>query len=469
MVLPVAYRETIKNSSHYYWGCCLVCAKKSSPENPMKRCSRCKCVFYCSQEHQKQHWREHKDLCKFLANPDNTENTFELLYMEDQTMDNMERLRCFSSLSDQEKFNFFSSMETKVIENWIKFREAARTLCTFTLARPLSRIETEIFFFPRACRTCNCSKNTMYDCEECYCVSYCSLQHKEEHQEYHKTMCRSLRIAMAIHIQLSKNGFCLELIPQEFKYMGSSPDITHLLPKPIPGNNDEISKPIMDHCLLTCHLSGVLTILHCIHKFRPELETKKNLNVHVVGATQKEIQHLKKWEYLLHNLPEVKSITYHFIGPEIGIQDQPDVPCFKQCIEKNKSISYTLHKLKYGEYKKKDSYEVPDVILLQNPGFWEFEGAPPDSPEYHQGWVEGWADIPSIVPATGCLTVYTSYNAWEAKRDLKIVDKYCDVNVLASGENPMRSHLPLRSYARTDGKDVYYSNQYYTVLECAKK
>ena len=36
----------------------------------------------------------------------------------------------------------------------------------------------------------------MIDCVKCYCVSYCSAQHKQEDKEDHKEMCRPLRLAM---------------------------------------------------------------------------------------------------------------------------------------------------------------------------------------------------------------------------------------------------------------------------------
>ena len=34
---------------HFYWGACYVCRRKSTKENSMKRCTRCKSVYYCSQ------------------------------------------------------------------------------------------------------------------------------------------------------------------------------------------------------------------------------------------------------------------------------------------------------------------------------------------------------------------------------------------------------------------------------------
>lgn len=33
----------------------------------LKRCSRCRNVFYCSQNHQKLHWKDHKSVCNEIS------------------------------------------------------------------------------------------------------------------------------------------------------------------------------------------------------------------------------------------------------------------------------------------------------------------------------------------------------------------------------------------------------------------
>lgn len=38
---------------------CEVCGKPAE-----QKCSACKSVFYCSREHQKNHWKEHMKNCK---------------------------------------------------------------------------------------------------------------------------------------------------------------------------------------------------------------------------------------------------------------------------------------------------------------------------------------------------------------------------------------------------------------------
>ena len=103
---------------------------------------------------------------------------------------------------------------------------------------------------------------------------------------------------------------------------------------------------------------------------------------------------------LLHRLPDVESIGYHFVGPDLenSVEDenQPCVPCCDPCTDNNRSISYSLHPTKYGEFKKQDDYEAPDLILVQNAGFSEYA----DNEETIE-WTEGWADLPNLVPQTG--------------------------------------------------------------------
>lgn len=47
------------------------CAICQSDKN-LKTCSRCKMVFYCSPDHQKQHWPSHKIICVERERPKTT-------------------------------------------------------------------------------------------------------------------------------------------------------------------------------------------------------------------------------------------------------------------------------------------------------------------------------------------------------------------------------------------------------------
>ncbi|KAI9374061.1 hypothetical protein BJX61DRAFT_344395 [Aspergillus egyptiacus] len=47
---------------------CNICAKKASKETTLKRCGKCKAIWYCSRECQKADWKDHKESCSKLAN-----------------------------------------------------------------------------------------------------------------------------------------------------------------------------------------------------------------------------------------------------------------------------------------------------------------------------------------------------------------------------------------------------------------
>lgn len=53
----------VSSSTEQFIICCKVCGSL----NGLRRCSRCKSVYYCSQVHQQVDWRVHKIECKKFA------------------------------------------------------------------------------------------------------------------------------------------------------------------------------------------------------------------------------------------------------------------------------------------------------------------------------------------------------------------------------------------------------------------
>lgn len=54
---------SVSSSTEQFIICCKVCGSL----NGLRRCSRCKSVYYCSQVHQQVDWRVHKIECKKFA------------------------------------------------------------------------------------------------------------------------------------------------------------------------------------------------------------------------------------------------------------------------------------------------------------------------------------------------------------------------------------------------------------------
>ena len=57
----------IEREPHFYWSQCLVCHKEDTFSSPLKKCSRCHMAPYCSPNHQRSHWKNHKHICFFFA------------------------------------------------------------------------------------------------------------------------------------------------------------------------------------------------------------------------------------------------------------------------------------------------------------------------------------------------------------------------------------------------------------------
>lgn len=55
--------SSVSSSTEQFIICCKVCGSL----NGLRRCSRCKSVYYCSQVHQQVDWRVHKIECKKFA------------------------------------------------------------------------------------------------------------------------------------------------------------------------------------------------------------------------------------------------------------------------------------------------------------------------------------------------------------------------------------------------------------------
>ena len=98
---------------HFYWGACLVCNMTAAKGKPLKRCSRCHSVYYCSADHQRLNWKQHKQLCTHLS----------------------------KAAEAAELETFFCGAAGSSSSDWNKFRGNAVRTAEIILARPLELIE----------------------------------------------------------------------------------------------------------------------------------------------------------------------------------------------------------------------------------------------------------------------------------------------------------------------------------------
>jgi len=433
--------QPILAAPHFYWGACSVCFKTSTPSSPMKRCTRCQAMYYCSPAHQKSHWKQHRSLCNYLSTA--------------------------AKQGDQE--NFFSNHQGKDRIRWNTFRMNAVKTCSVLLSRPLSLEEQEIFLFPRVCRMTGCygtgtTSDQLQDCTTCYCVTWCSDMHREEMVEEHKSVCRELRLARVADRYESQVSVGLPSLPSNLdkEYLGTAPDITHFVDKPWAVKN-EISKEELEFAFLTNQLSGPLTLLDIASRFLTDLKERSSLTVHIAGASLYEMMGIIKWEYLAHRLPNITTMQLVFVGPELEQEEDEDIPVPQcgDCTSLGRSITYQTHSSTYQQFRKVDN-TVPDLVLVQNCGFAEY-----DDKAGSTEWEEGWAGLNHLLHDNS-LVIFTSYTKGEADADLNRFLVHCDqeVEVLVKAkENSMRSHRPIRDWELDRDRDVFYSNQFISVVK----
>ena len=233
----------------FNFGVCGYCQNPGNAKAPLKRCSRCQNIFYCSGAHQKSHWKSHKYICKYLGEA--------------------------TVLGDLE--NFFSGHQNESRAEWNMFRMNAVKTCSVILSRDLSPEEQSMFLFPRVCRKTGCfspvpepGQEKMLECRECLAAVWCSDQCRGQSDgvKRHREMCSELRLARIADRYESQVTVGIPALPSHLdtEYMGTAPDITHFLETPLGSNDKEIGSQELEFAFLTNHLSGPLTLLDCGHK-----------------------------------------------------------------------------------------------------------------------------------------------------------------------------------------------------------
>jgi hypothetical protein len=68
--------------------------------------------------------------------------------------------------------------------------------------------------------------------------------------------------------------------------------------------------------------------------------------------------------------------------------------------------------------------------------------------------------------AEGVPLLFTSYTKTEANKDLGLIQKSCpNIQILKSAaKNPFRSHRPIRDFEYDNDCDVFYSNNFFSVV-----
>ncbi|XP_011865065.1 PREDICTED: uncharacterized protein LOC105560504 [Vollenhovia emeryi] len=392
---------------------CHVC-KRFGDDDSLKRCSRCKLVFYCGKEHQKQHRRKHKSVCNAVLDVTQTSNI---------KQDGISWAEWYTK-----KWDYIELVSEK-------------------LGRPLELYENQMFLFPRECVVCyKPDSQSLKNCRDC-AASYC-----KDHIDgiEHKEICGTLGLCFRLNLQrISENCEVyhdyIAFISNANTFEDTKDFIKTYVNTP---TDSEWSYDFLE-AAYSPFITGPLTLFYAMRllDYVPERE---DLVVHVVGANSTEESSLVGWGVLL-NLIKVSSLTIVMVGPELKSKsyEMPDFMLQKEC-------SFEFHASLYENYVRSSSFVKPDIVV----GFDAF---------IHEHKLEStketWAPSIRLIAEQNCPFVLTCrYNQQvldeQAERINTILNR--KINCLFSGKNPFTCLRPNR-VATT--QKVMYANNYVIIYQ----
>lgn len=206
--------------------------------------------------------------------------------------------------------------------------------------------------------------------------------------------------------------------------------------------------------------SSVLTILAGAEASIPDLTTREDITIHLIGATDHEFQTLRMNEELLHLLPALKKLTVGYLGPDLPTENAETSlihqECCPDCTGNRRSREVFFKKGLYHDISKSELIvqHPPDLLVAFHPGFEEVES-------------ETWRPTLELILDSGVPIVFTTYNHQEAMLELRILDEMGAHVVKAMEKNQWSGKVP---YQECFGSryEFYYTNHFWYMIQGRK-
>jgi len=206
------------------------------------------------------------------------------------------------------------------------------------------------------CVVCQATENLLR-CGRCKSVQYCGPKHQKQDWKNHKNYCKELLGIYNDHQELKDLPLCIA------PYLASE--------KPFDTLRVKDWKEAMDHLrvklpgqafkkYVTEELSWPLTLLAAICKFN--LDGKNKLRVHIMGATDRYMNHGYVTDLLeVFPLPETEIFL---VGPEVGESDI----AMQYSNTTGNTVCVTPIVACYHDYTKRSGFSLPDLVVAFHPG-----------------------------------------------------------------------------------------------------
>jgi mitochondrial splicing suppressor protein 51 len=196
-----------------------------------------------------------------------------------------------------------------------------------------------------------------------------------------------------------------------------------------------------------------LTILAALEDNIVDLSTRQKLEIHLVGATGREAQHLVLFEEFLHLLPRLETLKLVLIGPRSFFGDgDPDrevsLECCPACTARGRKRTISMRQMLYHDYAQTPRFQKPDMAVLFHSGRSQEEE-------------ESWLPTTAWLVDSGTLTLCTTYNKREATEEVDELDQLGVKFIKRPELNKWRSLVPYPEFMAVEEEDnFYYMNNY---------
>jgi mitochondrial splicing suppressor protein 51 len=226
-----------------------------------------------------------------------------------------------------------------------------------------------------------------------------------------------------------------------------SPDL-----KPLAGNEEMA-------CAMTAATernSIMLTILAALEAILPDLSTKTQINLHLIGADSKEFEALMLFEEILHLLPALQELHCSFAGLQLPKPERADdkimLNCCEDCTKAGRTPSIDMFKGAYHDFIKTEKYTTPDLAVALQTG-------------HAEEVVKEWAPtIKYLLMTADHPTVFTSWNEKEMREETNILKGLGAKFVVDGEENKWRGMRPMLEAAEEKENSMYYPHYYWYVI-----
>jgi splicing suppressor protein 51 len=221
-------------------------------------------------------------------------------------------------------------------------------------------------------------------------------------------------------------------------------------------------KPLVGNIEMACAMtaatdksSRMLTIIAGLETVFPNLATKEDLTLHIIGASAMELDTLMMFEEIMHLLPALRKLHCVFVGIElpnpVDGNSRVLLNSCPNCSASGRQRSMEMWRGAYHDVITKSKLPRPDMAVAFHTGS-------------SQDAVEQWAPTLKYLANAEHATIFTTYNEDEMKGETTIL-KALGAEFIVPGErNKWQGMTPKLEIAEENENSIFYDHMYWYVL-----